>query len=89
MDIPNIDVSNLLDIIRCDSMLFDLIRWHGNCCRIKLKEVCHFANAIELGRIRSKPTILFDLTQSTLIRFSLGIIRHSNLVGVPKEFHMH
>jgi hypothetical protein len=51
------DVSNLLDIIRCDSMLFDLIRWHGNCRRIKSNEVCHFANAIKLGRIRSKPTI--------------------------------
>jgi len=32
------------------------------CCRIKSKKVRHFANATELGRIKSKGTILLDLT---------------------------
>jgi hypothetical protein len=68
-DILNIDLLNLLEPT---SMLFDLVRWHGNCHQIKSNKVCHFANAIELGQIRSKTTILLNLIRSTSIRFSLG-----------------
>jgi hypothetical protein len=34
--------------------------------------VCHFANATELDRIKSKGPILFDLIRSNSVRFSLG-----------------
>ena len=50
--------------------------------------MCHFANATELDRIKSKGPILLDLIRSNSVRFSHGLITYRSRLGLKDLNHV-